>query len=317
MSQLLYHQAPFEVVPRTIETDICIYGGVSAGVTAALAASQAGKSCVILEQTAHLGGLTCGGLSDTDFGKKPAIGGLSREFYARVGQQYGADEEWHFEPKVAELVMESFATRSGASVFRREFLKSVQMNGRRIVSISTESGLEIRAKAFLDCSYEGDLMARAGCTFHIGREGNEVYGETINGAQVRPSHQFDLDVSAYRIDGDASSGLLPGIEAQTPQIGQGDARLQAYNFRLCLTNNPENRREWEAPTDYNRDDYILLERYLKAGWPFSEASRKFDPLRNQKCDKNNHGAVSTDFIGGNWNWPNASYAERETLFKLT
>ena len=315
MSELFYYRAPQGVEPREIVADICIYGGVAAGISAALAASRAGKSCVIVEPSAHLGGLTAGGLSETDFGKKPAIGGISREFYERVGREYGCAEEWKFEPKIAEKVMDDMARESGARVFRREFLGGLETHGRRIVALSTQSGLTVRARAFLDCSYEGDLLAMAGCRFHVGRESNAQYGETINGAQVRQKHQFDFDVCPYRVENRPDSGLLPGIEAQLPRIGEGDSRLQAFNFRLCLSNVPENRRDWSAPEGYNRDDYALLERYLRAGWPASEANRKFDPIRGGKCDKNNHGAVSTDFIGGNWNWAHASYAERETIFQ--
>jgi hypothetical protein len=315
MSQLYYYRAPETIEARTIETDICIYGGTSSGVIAAVTASRAGKSCVIIETTAHLGGLTCGGLSETDFGKKPAIGGLSLEFYQRVGREYGVEEEWHFEPKIAEKVMNDLARESGAQVFTREYLQSVEMDGKNITSLTTQSGLRVKARAFLDCSYEGDLMAAAGCSFHVGREGNEVYGETINGAQVHQTHQFDLDISPYVIADHPESGLLPGIEAQKPQIGKGDKRLQAYNFRLCLTNVPENRQPWTAPAGYNRADYILLERYLLAGWPASEALRKFDKLRGGKCDKNNHGAVSTDYIGYNWDFPLADFARREEIFQ--
>jgi hypothetical protein len=315
MSELFYYRAPETVTPRTIETDVCIYGGTSAGVIAALTASREGKSSVILETTAHLGGMTCGGLSETDFGKKPAIGGLSLEFYRRVGQEYGIEEEWHFEPKVAERVMEAMARESGAQVFKREYLASVEMEGQTIISLTTLSGLTVKARAFMDCSYEGDLLAAAGCSFHVGREGNEVYGETINGAQIHHTHQFDHDVSPYVVDGDPASGLLPGIEPNPPQIGQGDKRLQAYNFRLCLTNVAENRRDWTEPLGYDRSAYVLLERYLEAGWDPADACQKFDPLRGGKCDKNNHGAVSTDYIGYNWNFPLAGWEEREAIFQ--
>ncbi|HEX8833128.1 MAG TPA: FAD-dependent oxidoreductase, partial [Abditibacteriaceae bacterium] len=315
MSELYYYRAPQNVEPRALETDICIYGGTSAGVIAAWTAAREGKSCVIIETTGHLGGLTCGGLSETDFGKKPAIGGQSLEFYRLVGREYGIEEEWHFEPKVAERVMNRLAEESGAQIFTREYLASVEMDGRKIVSLTTESGLKVKARAFFDCSYEGDLLAAAGCSFHVGRESNDVYGETINGAQVHDTHQFNRNVSPYVIDGRPESGLLPGIEAHQPEIGKGDHRLQAYNFRLCLTNVPENRQEWTAPEGYDRADYILLERYMLAGWTALEVCRKFDKLRGGKCDKNNYGAVSTDYIGYNWDFPNAGFARREEIFQ--
>lgn len=319
-SNLFYYRADaIPNDPRTLTVDVCVYGGNASGVVSALQASQMGHSVVLLEQSGRLGGLTTGGLSETDFGNKGVIGGLSRRFYGRVGAHYGVEEEWKFEPKVASQVIEEMARESGAEVLFRRFLKSVEMDGQRIVSIELEGGLRVRASMFLDCTYEGDLMAMANCSFHVGRESNATYNETINGAQIRKTHQFDLPVSPYVRENDPDSGLLPGIEAQEPQIGEADSRMQAYNFRLCLTQKADNRIAYEAPEGYDRNDHILLERYLRAGWPLKDVMRKFDRLRGEKCDKNNHGGVSTDFIGGNWGpgwtFPTASYAEREANFQ--
>ncbi len=311
-----YDPAAVKPLAQTLETDICIYGGTSAGVVAALQASRMGKKAIILEQNAHLGGMSSGGLGETDIGNKAAIGGVSHEFYKRVGQKNGMAENWKFEPHIAEQVFIEMAQEAKAPVFYRQFLKSVEKNGARLLSITMESGLTVRAKFFIDATYEGDLMAKSGVKYHVGREANAVYNETVNGVQVRGAHQFDRAVSPYIVEGDANSGLLPGINGGDPgEQGSGDKRVQAYNFRLCLTKVPENRIAYEKPAGYNPLEYVLLARLLKAGWPESEVFRKFDPVFNKKVDKNNHGAVSTDFIGRNYDWPEADYATREKMFQ--
>ena len=300
---------------QTIETDVCIYGGTSAAVAAALQLHRMGKKAVILEQNLHLGGMSSGGLGETDIGNKAAIGGVSREFYKRVGQKYGMAENWKFEPHIAEEVFNDMIKEAGTPVFYRQYLKSIEKNGARLVSITMESGLKVRAKVFLDATYEGDLMARAGVKYHVGREANAVYNETVNGVQVRNAHQFDRPVSPYIVENDANSGLLPGINPTVAEQGSGDEKVQAYNFRLCLSKVPENRIPYEKPAGYNPQEYVLLARLLKAGWPESQVFGKFDAIANNKVDKNNHGAVSTDFIGRNYLWPEADYATREKIFQ--
>lgn len=301
---------------ETLDTDICIYGGTAAGVAAALQASRMGKKAVLLEQNLHLGGMSSGGLGETDIGNKAAIGGVSREFYKRVGQKYGMAENWKFEPHVAEEVFNDMMKEANVPVFYRQFLQSVEKNGARLVSITMESGLKVRAKQFIDATYEGDLMAKAGVSYFVGREANAVYGETVNGVQVRNAHQFDRAVSPYIVENDPNSGLLPGINPNGPgEQGSGDKRVQAYNFRLCLTTVPENQIPYVKPAAYNPQEYVLLERLLKAGWPESQVFGKFDKIANNKVDKNNHGAVSTDFIGRNYEWPESDYATREKIFQ--
>lgn len=301
---------------QTLETDICIYGGTSAGVAAAVQASRMGKKAIILEQNLHLGGMSSGGLGETDIGNKAAIGGVSHEFYKRVGQKYGVAENWKFEPHIAEEVFNDLVKESGTTVFYRQFLKAVEKNGVRLVSVTMESGLKVKAKQFVDCTYEGDLLAKAGVKYHVGREANAVYNETVNGVQVRNAHQFDRAVSPYIVEGDANSGLLPGINPGDPgEQGSGDNRVQAYNFRLCLTTVPENQIPYEKPAGYNPQEYVLLTRLLNAGWPESQVFGKFDKIANNKVDKNNHGAISTDFIGRNYTWPEADYATREKMFQ--
>ncbi len=310
---LHYHQPPSENLALTLDVDLCIYGGNSGGVIAALAATRRGLRVALLEPGRHLGGLTAGGLTFTDIGNKHAIGGLSREFYRRVGRHYDREEFWTFEPHVAETVFRDWLAEAGITCHFGSFLDSVEMDADRIRRITTENGIIVSARMFIDASYEGDLLARAGVSHTVGRESNATHGETWNGSQVMEHHQFDLPVDPYRVEGDPDSGLLPGIDAEPHVAGAGDTRVQAYNFRLCLTDDDANRIPFTEPADYRREDYELLARYCRAGHVPQFA--KFDRLVNGKADTNNHGAVSTDFIGANHAFPTADYAEREHIFQ--
>ena len=247
-------------------TDICVYGGNSGGVIAAIAAKRKGLDVVLLEPSQHLGGLTAGGLGLTDIGNKFAIGGLSREFYRRVGRRYGQSENWRFEPGVAETVFQQWLEEMGITCYFESFLEAVSVEDGHIRSIRTENGIEVEARQFIDASYEGDLMAKAGVSYTVGREGNRTYGESYNGAQVLEKHQFHFEVDPYVSPGNPSSGLLPGIDPEPYVKGQGDHRVQAYNFRLCLTDDPTNRMPITQPEGYDRSDYELLVRYCQAGY---------------------------------------------------
>ncbi|MDQ3813435.1 MAG: FAD-dependent oxidoreductase [Armatimonadota bacterium] len=300
--------------PTIVEADVCVYGGTSAGVIAAVQLSRLGKTVVIAEPSDHLGGLSSGGLSFTDIGNKKAIGGLSREFYRRTGQQYGVEEEWRFEPHIAELIFKEMIEEANVPVFFRHFLQRVGKSGVRIQEIETRGGAIIRAKMFIDASYEGDLMAQAGVTFRQGREGNYEQGETINGFQLRDKHQFEFSVDPYVVEGDPHSGLLPGILTGPPgEIGDGDLAIQAYNFRLCLTKDPQNKLPFPKPENYDPQQYELLRRYLATGW--ENLFYGIVPIRNKKFDMNNAGAVSTDYIGMNHDYPGADYEWRERIFQ--
>ncbi len=301
---------------RVVTTDVCIYGGTPAGIAAALELGRSGVKCCVLEQSAHLGGMASGGLSHTDVGEKDSIGGIAEEFYQRVGAYYHAPIDWSPEPHVAEGIFDAMATESGAQVFFGQFLKSVTKSGAKMTAIKLETGLTVNAQEFVDASYEGDLMAKAGVSYTVGREANAVYGESLNGVQIHKKHQFDLPVSPYVVDGDPSSGLLPGINPADPgQRGTGDKRIQAYVFRLCVTRDPANRIPFPKPTAYDPKEYVLLARYLAKGWPEKQVFQKFDTIRNGKADKNNHGATSTDFIGRNYDYPDGDYAMRERIFQ--
>lgn len=318
--------------------DIVIYGGTSAGVAAAVQAKRMGKTVVIVCPEKHLGGLTAGGLTWTDSGRKEAVGGISREFYQRIKKHYDKLESWNyqkpeeysryrpdddamwvFEPHVAEQGFEELVVECKIPVYRNEWLKrreGVKKNGSRIISITMLNGKTYRGRIFIDATYEGDLMATTGVSYHVGREGNDVYGETLNGVQTRnaTSHQFEKPVDPYVKTGDPDSGLLPLIHSGNPgKEGMGDNRIQAYNFRMCLTKVTENRIPFPKPDNYDPMQYELLARYLDKGWRAIFA--KFDPAPNRKTDTNNHGAFSTDNIGMNYDYPEATYKRRREIIK--
>lgn len=320
---------------ETIQTDVVIYGGTAAGVIAAKNLASKGRSVVILNPARQLGGMTTGGLGWTDFGKKGVIGGMSYLFYKDIGDYYGKSEpEWYFEPHAAQAIIDEYASTDGITVHHQQFLDLVTFDGTRISSIKLLGGLEVQARIFLDCSYEGDLMAKAGVSYTVGREANQVYGETINGVQMRGMHQFSHVVDPYVIPGNLNSGTLPGINQQdsNPQ-GSGDHRIQAYNFRICMTDDSDLKIDWEKPADFTPENYELARRWFISEKDIAndhfgnrEALKhgtlsKFDVLTPKtpngfsKTDTNNHGPVSTDFIGGNYAWPEADYQEREKIFQ--
>ena len=326
--------------------DIVIYGGTSAAITAAVQAAKLEKSVIIVSPDKHLGGLTSGGLGWTDSGKKSSVGGLSLEFYQRVRKHYDQPDSWRqqtqaefrgipkskgrnlpsddamwiFEPHVAEAIFEKFVSENNIEVLRDAWLdreQGVEKNGTRIIAISTLSGDRIEGKVFIDATYEGDLMAAAGVSFAVGREANTVYNETINGVQKdlrQHDHFFTAQINPYKIKGDPASGLLPRISSEPIAAnGTGDKKIQAYCFRMCLTNSPENRIPFPKPEDYDPAQYELLVRLFESGW--REHFGKFDPAPNRKTDTNNHGPFSTDNIGFNYDYPEASYERRREIIK--
>ncbi|MDF2726077.1 MAG: FAD-dependent oxidoreductase, partial [Paenibacillus sp.] len=304
---------------QTLEADLCIYGGTSAGIAAAIQAHRMGAKVIIAEFGGHLGGLTSGGLGATDIGNKAAIGGVSREFYQFVGAHYGKQEgdgtQWTFEPHVAKRIFQDWLEEAGIIVHYHQQLARVEMNNGRITRLVMHNGNMFEAKMFIDATYEGDLMAGAGVTYHVGRENNTVYKETLNGVQFgSPHHMFKTWIDPYIIEGKPDSGLLPGI-VESPLLyqGCGDTSVQAYNFRICLTNVPANRINFPAPPGYNPDRFELLLRYIRSGvW---DAMKLHVQMPNGKTDLNNHGAVSTDHIGANYKWPDGDYATREQIFQ--
>lgn len=321
--------------------DIVVYGGTSGGVTAAVQAARLGKSVVIIEPGRHLGGLTSGGLGATDIGNKAAIGGLSRDFYRRIHNHYAKTEAWKqqtpaeyqvrnkrfnpaedtmwtFEPRVAERIYREMLEELEVPVVFGERLNlngGVKKEGRRITAIVMESGRAFTAKMFIDASYEGDLMAKAGVAYHVGREANSVYDETLNGVQLgSKAHQFSVKVDPYRTPGDPKSGVLPGVHDGSPgKHGEGDRRVQAYNFRMCLTDAPDNRVPFPKPEGYDPLRYELALRTIVAGqWDGLGAPT---PMPNRKTDTNNKGAFSSDNIGMNYDYPDGDYATRAKIWK--
>ena len=327
------------------EFDIVIYGSTPAAISAAVQAKRMGRSAVVVSPETRIGGLTTGGLGQTDIGNKAAFGGIALEFYKAVATYYGnpdnpvvqfPDErkrkdtsagilkgvsKWTFEPSVALSILEGWERRDGLDIRRGEWLdreKGVEKRDGRIVSITTLSGKTYCGKTFIDATYEGDLMAAAGVSYHVGREANSVYGETLNGNEpgYAKSHQLHKGIDPYVKPGDPTSGLLPCVEPYDPDFkpGDGDRRVQAYCFRMCLTDNPENRISFKKPEGYDERDYELMFRHFALG-PLDRHGMPWinSKMPNRKTDTNNRTGFSTDFIGQNWNWPEASYAEREKI----
>ncbi|MCF0061190.1 FAD-dependent oxidoreductase [Dyadobacter chenwenxiniae] len=335
-----------EEAKDALTADVIIYGGTSAAVTAAVQVIKSGKTVLVVSPDKHLGGLSSGGLGFTDTGNKSVIGGLAREFYHRLYQHYdkpetwkwqkkeeygnkgqgtpamdGADRTmWIFEPHAAEQVFEDFVKENNIKIYRDEWLdrdKGVEKKDGRIVSIKTLSGKTFSGKMFIDATYEGDLMASAGVKYHVGREANSVYNEKWNGVQAgvfQHGHYFKKNISPYKVEGDPKSGLLPYIsDEKIAPNGSGDSKIQAYCFRMCLSANPDNRIPFEKPEGYDVANYELLARVYKAGW--DETFDKYDPIPNKKTDTNNHGPFSTDFIGQNYDYPEATYERRKEIIK--
>lgn len=320
--------------------DVVVYGGTSGGITAAVQVVRQGKSVVLIEPGKYLGGLSSGGLGATDIGNKKAIGGLSREFYQRVrkyyetdaawkqekradfkgrGHETGEDTAWTFEPHVATAVYKELLRDHKVPVVleqRLDLAKGVQKDGARIAAITMESGDVYRGKMFIDATYEGDLMTKAGVAYHVGREANKTYGETLNGVQVKNAvhHQFVKKVDPFIKPGDPTSGLIAGVHAGPPGVdGAGDQRVQAYNFRLCASDRPDNRKPWPKPEGYDEKHYELLLRNFEAG----DLRLPWNPvlMPNRKTDSNNNFAFSTDNIGMNYAYPDADYATRAKIWK--
>lgn len=301
-------------------TSVCIYGGTSAAVTAAYSAARTGGEVTIICPDVTIGGMTTGGLGQTDIGNKQAVTGLARQFYRRLGEHYGKLEQWVFEPHVAEEILMQYLDEPHISLVQGYHLTSVVKEGTRIVSITCtdESGKSrtIKADQFIDCSYEGDLMAMSGVTCTVGREDNSLYGETWNGYQLLQNHQFMDGIDPFVVPGDPQSGLLWGIsDGKARDYGTGDSMVQAYNYRICLTDEPSNMIPIERPADYDSTRYELLLRVLEADPSLADKNKCFiwSMMPGRKTDINNRGAFSTDMIGMNHSYPEASWEERKEI----
>ncbi len=352
-------------LPAWAATDLCIYGGTSGGVIAAVEAARHGKTVLLIEPTKRLGGMSSGGLGMTDNGSTDTIGGLSREFYQRVFRFYQKPGNWKFqqradyhawlpkiwgvdgprmeeiqaqflfEPRAAKSVFDEMAKEAGVEVVfgeRLDLKKGVVKEGQRIIKIVMESGREVEAKVFIDASYEGDLMAKAGVSYIVGREANAKYGETLNGTFPFTPAPFPK-ISPYVIGGDPKSGLLPRVEPKPPAPkGSADHRVQAYNFRVCLTDVPENRVPIEKPASYNSLDYELLARHIATMKNVRPGPRKhaaiglrgnggdlginFELVPNRKTDSNCGSEFGSDMYGASYAWPEGDHTTRERLFQI-
>ena len=357
VTQWAHGQITNDADSKTIQTDIVIYGGTCAAVMAAVQAKQMGRSVAIVSPDTHLGGLSSGGLGATDSGNKRVIGGLAREFYHRIWQHYQTPDAWRwqkpeeysgrkdsseksdmtvgdgrrtmwtFEPRVAEEIFEDWVQKAKIPVYRDLWLdreKGVKVVDGQIQSITTLCGKKFVGKVYIDATYEGDLLASAGVSFHVGRESNATYGEKSNGVQKNNStrhHRFygckccggNSKISPYKVPDDPKSGLLPLISSEPPgEEGEGDHRVQAYCFRVCMSDHPENRVPFPKPKDYNAGQYELLLRTLLAG---NRALGIFSGMPNRKTDTNNRGPFSSDNIGRNYDYPNANYERRREIIE--
>src|SRR5690606_11324522 len=325
--------------------DVVIYGGTSGGIAAAIQCSRMGKSVVLIEPSQRIGGLTTGGLGQTDIGNKAVIGGISREFYQNIRKHYedssnwkwqrreeyrdggqtrteeGEDAMWTFEPSAALEVYRDMIAAENIELVQGERLNrtsGVTKDGNTIIQIAMENGAIYSGKMFIDATYEDDLMAAAGVSYFVGREANDVYNETYNGVQLLDGHQFPEGVDPYVKPGDPASGLLWGISDNAlAEKGSGDDLVQAYNFRICLTNDEANKVPITRPENYDSTKYELLVRLFAAQPDKRRINDYFiwSLMPNDKTDINNRGGFSTDMINMSHDYAEATYGEREGIVK--
>lgn len=336
--------------------DIVVYGGTSGGITAAIQSARMGRTVLLIEPSSHLGGMTTGGLVWTDFGVEGAVGGLSGEFYQRVTQHYKSDAAWKvndpakdrllnpsltyiksFEPRVADSVYHAMLQEAGVELWMEERLdreEGIEKEGTTIQNITFESGKTATGKIFIDATYEGDLMALAGVSYHVGRESSDTYEESLAGVlpddpDIRQPKRYFNKLDPYipgadergyaRVDPyDEDGNLLYSIQDVPLEApGTGDDKVQAYNVRVCLTTDPDNKIPLTRPDGYDSTQYELLIRYIDAHKldNIRQVLFKIDPVPNQKTDINDGCPFSTDYIGANWDYPEASYERREEILQ--
>ena len=313
--------------------DVVVYGDSSGAVIAAIAAKREGRSAILVNPTGFPGGMSASGLGATDFlGRRSTFGGITSEFYDSIAAAYGTNYIRSFEPHVGKQVFEKMIADAGVKVVYNELLdrtsgKGVKMDGKRIVSVTTLSGRTYHGKMFIDATYVGDLMAAAGVTCTVGRESESQYGEDMAGVRrgdTQPrvhytqgdKDHFIKDVDPYIKPGDANSGLLPYVfKIENLKNGQGDRKIQAFNYRVCLTADPKLRIPIEKPTGYREIDHELLLRNFDAG--DERLPALVEPLAggSEKVDWNNMHAVGSDLPGANWDYPEAGYERRREIEK--
>ncbi len=314
-AELYYYKSLPRGPERTLTFDVAVYGGTPAGVTAAVQAARDGKKVVLVSFNGHVGGLTSGGLTATDVGNQESIGGLAHEFYDRIGALKD------FSPSKAEAEYRKMLREAKVTVLFHRPLESVKKDAARISSATFETGETIQAKIFIDATYEGDLYAAAGVSYYVGREPRSAYEESLAGQWQTESwhgvYQFcGLPISPYIDPDDPKSGLLPEISNEPfGNPGDGDYRLQAFNFRMFLSDK-KNRVKFPKPKGYEPHRYALLARFLNADpklkWTLNYTTRMMTdgPVQMRNGDSNNAGSFSTDYVGGNHKWADASRSAR-------
>jgi hypothetical protein len=300
--------------------DVVVYGATAGGVMAAIAAAAEGMRVALVEPGHHVGGMVSGGLGWTDRSEEDVIGGLAGAFYERVGAHYGVSPQDILgpEPKVAERIFGEWLREAGVDVVFGARLADVGREERSIARIVTADGQSFGAKIFIDASYEGELLARSGVSYGLGRESVSLHGELWAGRQpIRPDqHNFSVPISPFHEGREGD--VLPLIHDR-PMVGEGegDGGVQSYCFRLCLTDRPENRVPFPKPEDYDPDRYELLRRFLVATAPGLHVDRMFSlrgRLPNGKADANSIGPISTNLPdGSSWAYPDAGEGQRQEI----
>lgn len=326
--------------------DVVVYGDTLAGISAAIQAARLKQSVVLLSPTAHIGGVATAGLTATDMNRSTVIGGIAREFYQKIYEHYlppsawrnqtrdeffelskkrtytGKNDalrmQWVYESHVAEKILAAMLRQAGVEVVRQRRLaetpSAVELVQGRIVALRTENGARYTGRMFIDASYEGDLMARAGVSHLVGREGNHDFGETLNGIRLAGVvGAGERSIDPWIRPGDPDSGLLPYIDrALWGRPGERDTRTMSYCYRLTLTNDPANRLPIVKPANFDPLWHEALVRMLQLA-PETPLQKiiSLTPMPNRKTDTN-----QVNFIGANRDYPTASHRERQRLDQM-
>jgi hypothetical protein len=322
--------------PKTradVSVDVIVYGATPAGIAAAVAAARAGASVIVIEPTKWIGGMVAGGLSSTDTGRPETIGGLAREFFTRAAARYDGKELWFAEPHANLETFETMLREAHVPVVKGQRLESVARTGGRITSITTEDGTIRTGRVFIDATYEGDLMARAGVSCTVGREGTDTYGEKLAGFRPDKVRNFPMEVMTqgcpcvggagpHYVHGaptklsarDSSGKLLWGVAESNANADSADQLTQSYNFRFCATQRPELLVPWPKPSNDQPERYELLLRLIEAypGIPFARLVH-LGKIANGKVDLNAQGLFSTDYVAGNFDYPDGNDATRDRI----
>jgi hypothetical protein len=337
---------------RRMHADVVIYGGTPAGLAAAYALTRRHRTVIVIEPTRFIGGMITGGIAIADTGTPQFVGGIAREFFQQVARlekatapddapamlfhgkwiPWTTPRPWDIEPKNARRVFEDWSRTQKYQLILNEQVQSVTKSGARIISIRLTGGQTIAGRVFIDASYEGDLLARAGVSYTFGRESESQYGESMAG--VRPPYflrnyseaeyaaptraymhlaQFGGDIRAFDEHGHLLWGVEPG---PLGQVGSADQSVQAYCYRLIATQRPDLRLPWPKPELYNPAHFELLLRYIRLHPEISFTHLvHLAPIPNGKWDLNASGPFSIDMIGGNKGFVDANYTERAEILR--